>query len=80
MDLFDPVLDFTQEIRLWRGAFLAESGDMGAASEAFTQAGAVPDDYPNAVAREFRLLAAEAAAQSAAAMPRTVTTPSGSSR
>jgi len=64
MDLFDPVLDFTQEIRLWRGAFLAESGDMGAANEAFTQAGDVPDDYPKAVAREFRLLAAEAAAQS----------------
>ena len=63
-DLFDPALDFTKEIRHWRGAYFAEHGDMGAASQAFAQGGAMPEGYPEPVAREFKLLSAEAAARS----------------
>lgn len=62
-DLFDPGLDFTKEARHWRGAYFAENGDMGAASQAFVEAGALPEDYPEPIAREFRFLSAEAAAR-----------------
>jgi hypothetical protein len=62
-DLFDPLLDFHREMRLWRGAYHAENGDMGAADRAFTVARDVPEDYPRHLSRRFRLMAAEAAAR-----------------
>lgn len=61
-DLFDSELDFHREMRLWRGAYHADNGDMGAAHRAFTVAGDVPDDYPRNLSRRLRLMAAEAAA------------------
>lgn len=62
-DLFDPDFDLSREMRLWRGVWLAENGDMATAHQAFLVAGPLPDDYPPGLSVRFALLAAEAAAR-----------------
>jgi tetratricopeptide (TPR) repeat protein len=62
-DLFDPVFDLSREIRLWRGLWLADNGDMVAAYQAFLASGEAPSSYPKRVSQRAALFAGEAAAR-----------------
>ena len=58
-----PALDGEIEADPWRGALAALKGDWAKAAAEFQQAGALIDDYPQAVRFQLRALAAETAIQ-----------------
>jgi len=62
-DLFDPSFDLSREIRLWRGFWLAENGDMVAAYRAFLASGEAPKSYPKRLSQRLALFAGEASAR-----------------